>query len=250
MKYRILNTIGIISVIYVNYLANALPINGYNTGQLSDFYPNLFVPAGLTFSIWGIIYLFLIAFTIGQWFKRFDTIIEKIGYTFMFNCAMNVSWILAWHFRYEELSVIIMLALLGSLIRLFHTTQKQLDPSFINNLLFRIPFGIYFGWICVATIANITTLLIHWGFEPTNPAYWAAAMIIITQALVWLINSRYSGLAYTLVIIWAISGIILKQSRLNGPELIVYTGYACIVTSAIIFAYSKLANGIKSSIGN
>jgi len=30
-----------------------------STGDLSDLYPNLFTPAGLTFSIWGLIYLAL-----------------------------------------------------------------------------------------------------------------------------------------------------------------------------------------------
>lgn len=250
MIFKILNTIGLIVVIYVNYLANALPINGYSTGQLSDFYPNLFVPAGITFSIWGVIYLFLIAFVIGQWSNKFKSITNSIGYYFFFNCLMNISWIVAWHYRLEELSVIIMLLLLGSLIKLFHITQTELKPSILNNLLVRIPFGIYFGWICVATIANITTLLVHWVFQPTGQEYWAAALIIVTQVLVWLINGKYAGIAYSLVIIWAINGIILKQTSLNGPETIIYTGYVCIATTILITAYQRLINNSKSSIGN
>lgn len=248
MRFRILNTIGLIAVLYVNYLANALPINGFSTGQLSDFYPNLFVPAGVTFSIWGIIYLFVMAFVVAQWFSKFDTIVQKIGYLFFINCILNLSWILAWHYRFEELSIIIMLLLLTSLIKLFHITQTELKGSLVNNILFRIPFGIYFGWICVATIANFTTLLVHWEFQPPLPEYWAAALIIITQLLVWFINSRYAGLAYTLVIIWAISGIIFKQSNLQGPEVIIYTGYACIVSSILIFLYKVLINKLKPSI--
>ena len=250
MKYKILNTLGLVAVVYVNYLANALPINGFTTGQLSDFYPNLFVPAGVTFSIWGIIYLSLIGFIIGQWLKSYENIVDKIGYVFFFNCLMNMSWIVAWHYRQEELSLLIMLMLLVSLIKLFHVTQTQIRSSFLNSLLFKIPFSIYFSWICVATIANSTTVLVSWGFRPSGQEYWAAALILVTQALVWLINSNYAGLAYTLVIIWAISGIIIKQNNLQGPDLIIYTGYACITASVGIFTYKALVDKTKSSVRN
>lgn len=63
---KILNLISLIVVLIVNFMANYLPINGYNTGELSDMYPNLFVPAGITFSIWGLIYLVLAIFVIYQ----------------------------------------------------------------------------------------------------------------------------------------------------------------------------------------
>ena len=55
----IMSAIAFAAVIAVNGLANALPLNGANTGVLSDEIPNLFVPAGLTFAIWGVIYLLL-----------------------------------------------------------------------------------------------------------------------------------------------------------------------------------------------
>ena len=69
MSQRILqalNVLGFALVLTLNTLANALPINGMNTGEVSALYPNLFVPAGFTFSIWGIIYLLLLGFVIFQ----------------------------------------------------------------------------------------------------------------------------------------------------------------------------------------
>lgn len=240
MKLKILNTAGLTLVIYVNYLANALPLNGYNTGELSDFYPNLFVPAGVTFSIWGIIYLFLIGFVIAQWFPKFSGAVSRIGYLFLANCLLNCSWIFAWHYRLEEVSLVIMLLLLYSLIKLHDITQANAPQSLISQVFLKIPFSIYFGWICVATIANFTTLLVHWDFNPPYAAYWAAALIAITQVLVWIINSKYCNLFYTLTIIWAIGGIILKQNNLAGPDVIVYTGYTCIASSVIIYLYHKL----------
>ncbi len=56
----------ILATITINILANALPINGMNTGQVSDSFSVYFVPAGYVFSIWGIIYIGLIAYAIYQ----------------------------------------------------------------------------------------------------------------------------------------------------------------------------------------
>ncbi|HPF93546.1 MAG TPA: hypothetical protein PLV65_06405, partial [Tenuifilaceae bacterium] len=66
MIYKIFNIFAFAVMIVLNYLANALPLNGKTTGELSAEYPNLFVPAGLTFSIWGIIYLMLFIFIVVQ----------------------------------------------------------------------------------------------------------------------------------------------------------------------------------------
>ncbi len=246
MKLKLLNTVTFILVIFVNYLANALPINGYTTGELSSFYPNLFVPAGVTFSIWGIIYLFLFGFIAIQWFPKYDGLVKNIGYWFTFNCLLNCSWIVAWHYRLEELSLIIMILLLTSIIKLYQITKQQTDRSFITFLT-KVPFSIYFAWICVATIANFTTVLVHWNFSPSHPEFWASALILITQILVWIVNSRYVDFIYSLTIIWAIGGIILKQTNLNGPEIIIYTGYGCIVSSIVIFSIIKLRLADKNS---
>ena len=60
----ILNLLGFLATVVINALASILPINGITTGELSDLYPNLFVPAGLTFAIWGLIYVLLGIFVI------------------------------------------------------------------------------------------------------------------------------------------------------------------------------------------
>ena len=60
----ILAVITFLGMIVVNALANILPINNTTTGDVSNAYPNLFAPAALTFSIWGVIYALLAAYTI------------------------------------------------------------------------------------------------------------------------------------------------------------------------------------------
>lgn len=53
-------------MIILNALANIIPINGITSGGVSDFYENLFAPAGITFSIWGVIYLLLLLYVVYQ----------------------------------------------------------------------------------------------------------------------------------------------------------------------------------------
>jgi hypothetical protein len=121
----LVNTIAFLGVLLINYLANALPLNGKNTGELSDQYPNLFTPAGLTFSIWGIIYLWLMVFIGYQLVALFrsslavrvEPIVDKIGWYFAATCVFNVAWMFAWHWEQMALSVLIMLGFLLTLLR-------------------------------------------------------------------------------------------------------------------------------------
>jgi hypothetical protein len=68
----------------MNYLANALPLNYKTTGEISDSFPNLFFPAGITFSIRGIIYLLLLGYWIVQFTGTNQEVISSIGWIFSF----------------------------------------------------------------------------------------------------------------------------------------------------------------------
>ena len=113
---RYINILFFAVMIVMNYLANALPLNGKTTGALSDAFPNLFVPAGLTFSIWGVIYLLLLVFCVTQFTSSNQAVISRIGWLFAVSCIFNALWIVAWHYDRLPLSVIIMLGMLVSLI--------------------------------------------------------------------------------------------------------------------------------------
>jgi hypothetical protein len=209
-------------VIAVNALANILPINGYNTGQVSAFYPNAFVPAGFTFSIWGIIYLLLFSYTIGFTYytlkqeqspKAF-AFIERINIYFLLTCVFNMSWILAWHYLQIELSVVIMLLFLITLIQLFLKSTTMANAlTTTQKFILQTPFIVYLGWISVATIANFTALLVAYKWIPLSiaPAYWSAAMILIAILLAVLMLKKFQAIAFALVVAWALWGIKANQ---------------------------------------
>lgn len=211
-----------ILMVGMNGLANALPINGITTGELSDAYPNLFTPAGLTFSIWGLIYLLLGIYTV-YLFLRKETSKEKnetfneINKLFIFNALLNASWIVAWHYEYIFVSLIIMIGLLVSLIKIADTINSaKLTRN--EKLVTKAPFGIYFGWITIATIANITVFMVDlgWnGFGLPDPTW----MIIILVAGVIIAAVRAlkdKNIFYALVPVWAYIGIYIKHTSEVG----------------------------------
>jgi hypothetical protein len=211
-----------LGVIAVNALANILPINGYNTGQISAFYPNAFVPAGFTFSIWGVIYLLLLSYTIGftyytlkqeQYPKAF-ALIERINIYFLLTCVFNMSWILAWHYLQIELSVVIMLLFLTTLIQLFLKSSTMANAlTSTQKFILQTPFIVYLGWISVATIANITALLVayKWTALSIAPVYWSALMILIALLLAVLMLKKFKAVPFALVVAWALWGIYHAQ---------------------------------------
>jgi hypothetical protein len=245
-----------VGVIAVNALANMLPINGYNTGQVSAFYPNAFVPAGFTFSIWGVIYLLLFSYTIGytyytikqaQYPKAF-AFIERINNYFLLTCVFNMSWILAWHYLQIELSVVIMLLFLITLIQLFlKSTKMAAALTSTQKFILQTPFIVYLGWISVATIANITALLIayQWNGFGMTPVNWSALMILIAILLAILMLKKFQAIAYALVVAWALWGIYNAQGP-AAPILakITAVGIGFLMTASLFTLFKS-----KNSIG-
>ena len=221
----ILNWLAFIGVITMNALANILPINGLNTGQVSGFYPNAFVPAGFTFSIWGIIYLMLLNYTIAYTyyklkpiqFEQVNKYLDRINNFYLGTCILNMAWIIAWHYLQIEISVLIMLLFLSTLILLFLKSKTMMSQLTITQrLLLHTPFMVYFGWISVATIANITALLVayQWNGFGLNEMYWSVIMIFIAFVLGIVMLKNHQNEGFAIVLVWAFFGIQMKQGRM------------------------------------
>ena len=230
------NAVAWLGVITVNGLANALPINGLTTGELSDMYPNLFVPAGFTFSIWGIIYLALLVFVIYQFTRKGSSGREAVGIWWIVNAFANMGWIFAWHYKYVELSLVIMLVLLFTLFMITTRIERRRAAGQKISLIASVPFSIYFGWISVATIANVTTLLVDKGWQGAgvSEAMWASIMICVAILLAFLMLHFKRNLAFGAVVVWALYGIYSKQID-GGSDLVAYTaGIGLIALIAVL----------------
>lgn len=236
MVAKILAGFTYLLMVAVNFLANGLPINNRSTGEISDAYPNLFAPAGPAFSIWGLIYLLLAGYVIYQFTKSSQPkkeLIKKINPLFIASSLANILWIFAWHYDYIALSVLIMATLLILLIKIADILRGE-QFTLSEKFFIRAPFSVYFGWITVAAIANITVFLVSTGWKGFGVAdYIWTSIILLVGALIGIVRMRRDkNIPYGLVLIWAYFGILLKHlsfSGFNGQyQSIIYTVIACL----------------------
>lgn len=239
---KIITIVSFLIMIIVNALANIIPINGVTTGEVSNSYENLFAPAGYTFAIWGLIYILLAGYTLYQ-FGFFQTnritdmssLFNKIGLFFFISSISNVLWIFSWHYYYIGLSLLFMIVILLCLIIIVEEINKNefsLKFSFKDMFFIRLPFSVYFGWITIATIANVTTFLVSIGWDGFGISEVAWTIIIITVGLLISIVTilKNKDIAYGLVIIWAYVGILVKHISPSGFD----GQYTSIITTVII----------------
>lgn len=221
---QILNLIGFIATVVVNFLAVVLPIGLGTTQELSDAIPNLFVPAGITFSIWSIIYIFLGLFSIYQMRDIFKSdkiemkYLESIGYFFIIGSLANVIWIIVWHYKLVPLSLIFMIILLVSLLLIYTRLNiGKSDVSKMEKIAVHIPFSLYLGWITVATIANVTAVLVVLGVSSFGLLAELLTIIVIIVAVLitFAMLLLRKDFIYSFVVVWALLGILIKQLNFN-----------------------------------
>lgn len=243
-------------MVVVNVLANLLPINGVTTGAVSDSYPNLFAPAALTFTVWGLIYLLLALHTlyqVGLFRGKGETnevLLRKIGVIFSVSSLVNTAWIFAWHYKIIALSAVLIVILLICLITIATLIHVQpLSPR--DKVLIRLPFSVYFGWITVATIANITTMLVYLGWNGFGipESAWTIVILAVGALIGVLTMLWFKDIAYGLVLIWAYLGILIKHVDSSGfsgqyPGVIIAVS-ACLAVFAAFVVSIFFSNNQK-----
>lgn len=213
---RIIPFTTLLIVLAVNFLANYLPIGGRSTGDISATYPTLFTPAGFTFAIWGMIYLFLIAYVVYQLLpmnrdrKEFD----RINRHFVVNCLGNAAWIFAWHYDWITLSLLLMMVILISLIGIYRHILPGKVRGFRDKLFMRLPFSLYLGWITVATLANISVEQVAVGAENwmLSEVVWTFVKLGCAGAIASVMVVRFRDPIFGSVVVWATYGITVMQA--------------------------------------
>ena len=214
---QVIVVVSVLATIAVNILADALPINGLNTGAISDGFHVFFVPAGYVFSIWGLIYLGLLAYAAYQAMpsQRENPRLRSTGWWIVLGGLANMAWIFLWHYELFPLTLVAMMVLLGTLIVTYlYLGTGRVPSSAAETWAVRIPFSIYLGWITVATIANVSDVLdfLKWNGLGIAPQIWMIIILVAVLVIASLMNLIRRDLAYALVILWALAGIMVKQS--------------------------------------
>jgi benzodiazapine receptor len=237
---QIANILSVILALVINILASTLPLNGQNTGEISDRFQVFFVPAGYVFAIWGLIYLGWIAFVIYQALpaQKDNPRLRNLGYLFAISCVLNAAWLFCWHYNQFGLSVLVMLALLGLLIASYLKLNVGKTP--IGNgdkWCVDIPFSVYLGWITVATVANMTDLLfyVNWNGFAISPQVWAVVMLIVAALLGLAMTFTRRDSGYVFVLVWSFAGIAIKQA---GTPLVANSAWVVTLFALALAVFS------------
>jgi hypothetical protein len=197
----------------MNSVATALPLSGLTVGQVSDKYTTLFAPIDFTFGIWGLIYLGLSVYTFTQLSVDTPTI-RAITPWFIGANILNGSWIILWRLELIGLSALVLALLLFCLYKINKVTTAQ-RTDIASTLTTRIPFAIYFGWVTVATIANISSYLVQLGYQDGFFGLSAEDLTVVILIVATLIGAATalinSSPSYSLVLVWAFFGIYSRH---------------------------------------
>jgi benzodiazapine receptor len=233
---RIVNPLALAGAIVMNALASILPLNGRTTGEISDSFNLVFVPAGYVFSIWGLIYLAALGFAFFQALpgQQSNPRVAATGWWFALSCVANGLWIVFWHYGLYPLTLVAMLTLLVSLIAIYirvnPSSPGQTAVDAPTRWLVQAPFSLYLGWVSVATIANVSSLLVWLGWDGggLSPVTWAVIMIGVSAVLSLAMSFRQRDAIFTGVLVWALIGIWVKQAAL--PAVVTASAVAIAVS--------------------
>jgi hypothetical protein len=251
-KYKFLASLHLLvllALIFWNYYSNTGVVNNNTVGSISDNLDNLFTPAGYAFAIWGIIYLGLLALGVYMVIRAFigngnNEFIAKAAPTLILAHLGNATWLWFWLKEETGVSVIVMLFILTMLIlTVIRLNMERWDAPLKFMALVWWPIDLYFGWISVATIANISAYLskLNWT-GGISEVTWTVIMIAIATLLALFMVFSRNMREYAAVFIWALIAIAVRHS--GQIELITWSaliGAAILGIASGIHAYKNRA---------
>lgn len=237
----------LIVTLIINGLGAGGLINGLSQKEISDKYLTLITPSPSTFSIWSVIYGLLIISMILMIAKKdsvyYQSAVDEITLLFRISCGLNIAWIVLFSFLQVELSTIfiigfvIVLAMICQKLKKIHTGKRFLLP---------LTFGLYTGWLMIATVVNIAAALVklEWGGFGVSEEIWAILTLIAALFIVFYVLHQTENPIIPLPVAWAYLGIyqFLKapegfQGQYGALQIIALAGMAILIGMAAIRLY-------------
>lgn len=243
--FQAINVVAFAVTVLVNGLAGSTTLlGGVTSADVSDRYPTLVTPAGFTFAIWGIIYTLLAVFIIYQLLAKNKTFLQQVGVFFALSSLLNICWLFLWHYNLISYSLILMFGLLASLILVYLRLDiGRATVSLKERICVHFPFSVYLGWISIATIANVSVALtaVGWDGFGIPDETWAVVIICVASVLTLAMLVLRKDVAFSLVVVWALVGILSKQGDYGNIVLSAEVAISVILVVAVaVVLASKL----------
>jgi len=221
-----------------NVLSSLGQINGITPADISNKYLTPITPAGYAFSIWSLIYLGLIAFSVYQLLPTNLAKYRNLRELYILSCLLNCSWIYAWH--HDQIAVCFLLILLLVAVLFLINSRLRAADTPRAYWLVKAPFAVYFGWVTAAALVNFAILLAYLKVGLSPQAWNGMAITLIATAAILglLVRFTLSNYLYPLAIAWALTAIAVKQS--GNTAIVVSCAFAVI--ACLIAALSFVVN--------
>ncbi|NLD34696.1 MAG: tryptophan-rich sensory protein [Clostridiales bacterium] len=244
-----LNLVIYLVMVAINTLGAFGYINGLSQKQVSDRYDTLITPSPFAFSIWAVLYT-LMLITLVYWLVKHRNgqtarVVDEISPLFWLSSVMNIAWVVAFSYELIGLSTLFILALAASLALI---SQRLKAHGGMAVRLGGLTFGLYGGWILIATFVNVAAFLVKQGWDGFGiaPATWAIIVLAAAVLITLLIQGRLRNAALTLPIAWAYFAIWHRHTA-QGT----YQGqYPLVGTVAVIGAVAALAVAVLVFVKN
>jgi hypothetical protein len=212
------------------------PIADAAGGALSADATHL-APASGAFNVWSVIYAGLAAYTVFQWLpgQAASQRQRRIGWWVAASMLLNAAWILVVQAGWIWLSVLVIVVLLAVLARIFVGLVRQRGGGPLEALAVDGTLGLYLGWVCVATCANIAAVLAAAGFDGLGlaPEIWSAVVLAVVAVIgVGLAVFGRGRLAPALTIVWGLAWIAV--ARAGDEPHSVPTAVAAVLAAVVV----------------
>lgn len=236
----------------VNFLSGRGKINHISTAEVSSNFETLLTPTGLTFVIWGFIYLGLLGYLLYCFdiIKNTQTpaeeeLFEEINGFLLYNLTANVAWIFAWQWQNMAAALLLILVVLYSLYKISQLLRTG-EYTKRQRLFIHAPFHLYLGWIMVATMANFQAMLVSFDYNVFSYQGGLLTILMLIFACIASIVMYYQNRtpAFLVAIIWALCGILVRHVvgfDLEYPYVAAVTGL-CIGVLGIRLFSQKLGD--------
>ncbi len=252
--WRVAAFIAVVLNIGFSYLSNARIVNGQNNADVSARYPTLFTPAGYAFSVWGLIYLGLIAYSVYQLLpaRRGAPIHDRLAKPLVLASILSIVWLVLFNSVQLLLSVAVIVGMLTTaLLLLVRSREGTLHEKGWNWLA--APFSLYAGWLTVATIANVAVYLtsIGWLGNPLGPVNWTLVMISTAVLIALLVSWRLRDVVFPLVVAWASLAIWVARRQDSEPVALTALAAAILMTAwSVLYSFTLIRNtGYRANAG-
>ncbi len=192
----------------------------FGVGGIPDVvqrHPALFSPAPYAFAIWGLIYFATLAYAIHQLLpsQRHVDAFDRMAKPLIALNALATAWLVVFRFDLVTCSVLVIVVSLLVSMLFFRDADAAVSRGEARKWIL-LAATLWFAWLTVATLANISLWLVAMGWVDARQVQWAVAALAIAVALGFGVGSRYGNWAYPAVIAWA-SAAIWVERRQDAP---------------------------------